>query len=222
MKDQLISCLMPLTAERKSFLPQALDCLRNQTYPNLELVVVADEGEPIEIDYPRVKIITLPGRHNNGKKLNEACAVAQGQILIKWANDDWYAPDRIERQVRPIIQGKVQATMIHPDIMLSLPDYRFWKITKSYALVPEDGTLAFTRDRWGEHNQFTEKPLIGTVAFILRCLDRYTLIQMLANKGSYIYVKHPDATWKVKPEEIGEPIQSDVLSKLFARQRAIA
>jgi hypothetical protein len=75
---------MPTTAARAKFWPRALAMFAAQDWPNRELVTVDD--------------VVFAG--TIGAKLNYGAQVASGEILIRWDDDDWNAPNRITTQVR--------------------------------------------------------------------------------------------------------------------------
>src|SRR4051794_28154272 len=85
------------THERPAFLPLALACYRQQTYPNRELIVV-DDGA----DYPvaAADVAACGGRLLRyepgtplGAKINLGLRQAAGPLCLKMDDDDWYAPD---------------------------------------------------------------------------------------------------------------------------------
>jgi glycosyltransferase involved in cell wall biosynthesis/predicted O-methyltransferase YrrM len=99
-----VSCLMP-TANRRAFVPLAIEGFLGQDYPDRELVILDDGGDPVADlvpDDPRVRYQRLATRTTLGAKRNLACEAARGQVLVHWDDDDWYAPDRISRQVRAL------------------------------------------------------------------------------------------------------------------------
>jgi glycosyltransferase involved in cell wall biosynthesis len=108
----LVSCLMP-TMNRRAFIPRALAMFEAQDYPNRELIVLEDGDEDsselcyasadrfrafgITHGFPRVRYFRFGG--TLGAKLNQGARAAFGEILIRWDDDDWNAPNRISTQV---------------------------------------------------------------------------------------------------------------------------
>jgi glycosyltransferase involved in cell wall biosynthesis len=103
----LVSCLMP-TADRREFVGRAFKCFQQQTYPELELVVLDDGTDPIAdlvpVD-PRIRYIRQHSKSNHGQKLNFCNIVANGEFAIVFDDDDAYAPDRVAKQVWPLLLG---------------------------------------------------------------------------------------------------------------------
>jgi glycosyltransferase involved in cell wall biosynthesis len=99
-----VSCLMP-TLDRRAFVPLAIEGFLGQDYPERELVILDDGDDPVADlipDDPRVRYERLERRTVLGAKRNLACQATRGEVLLHWDDDDWYAPDRISRQVRAL------------------------------------------------------------------------------------------------------------------------
>jgi len=94
------------------FVTEALDSVINQTYKNIELIVIDDgstdgSGKVIKkwmINHPKATLI-LNGR-NLGycKTFNKALALANGEFIIDFAADDIMLSEKIERQVNSFIK----------------------------------------------------------------------------------------------------------------------
>lgn len=105
-KQPLVSCIMP-TADRRRWVPQAIDYFLRQDYPNRELIVVDDGadavGDLIPPD-PRIQYVRLEGKRTVGAKRNLACQRAGGEIIVHWDDDDWMAPWRLSYQVAGLLE----------------------------------------------------------------------------------------------------------------------
>lgn len=96
----LISCIMP-TYNRRAFVPHAIRYFLRQDYPHKELIIIDDGTDAVEDLIPRhdaVRYLRLPQKITLGAKLNMACEMANGDIIMNWDDDDWYSPDRISYQ----------------------------------------------------------------------------------------------------------------------------
>jgi filamentous hemagglutinin family protein len=97
------------TANRRQFVPEAIRLFLAQDYPERELIVV-DDGDDIVADLipdnGQIRYLRLESRHSTGVKRNLACAVARGEIIAHWDDDDWYAPWRLSRQVAAIVDDE--------------------------------------------------------------------------------------------------------------------
>lgn len=129
----LVSCIC-VTRNRRAWLPTAIRCFLRQTYRPIELVVVndADVGtQPIadivlreyqtverERGFGNVPSIQywngfyrqsyFVTRGSIGAKRNAACALANGELICHWDDDDWSAPTRIEHQVSLLLSTPPQ------------------------------------------------------------------------------------------------------------------
>jgi len=107
--EGLVSCIMP-TRDRAAWLPRAIECWQAQTYAPLQLVVIDNGAHPIKDILPTDPRIIYT-RTGQGMKLgmlrNLACQVAGGEFIAHWDDDDWYAPNRIERQVEALGEAQV-------------------------------------------------------------------------------------------------------------------
>jgi glycosyltransferase involved in cell wall biosynthesis len=93
-----VSCVLA-TKDRPAFVAQALRCWERQTHSDRELIVV-DDGAPgpvaalcdgrAGVRYLHLEPTLL------GTKLNIGIDAAEGDVLQKWDDDDWYAPDFLE------------------------------------------------------------------------------------------------------------------------------
>lgn len=87
------------------WLPQAIACYRNQSYPRAkrELLIVADGEDvrdllPSDDDSIRLIVLDLPYGYSIGAKRNYGCSRARGEIVAHWDDDDYSAPFRLVDQ----------------------------------------------------------------------------------------------------------------------------
>jgi hypothetical protein len=79
---------MATTSKRAAFRPRALECFREQVYPdNWEVDLLVDEHETNTL----------------GRKLNDMAAHTASEFLITWDDDDCHSPTRIARQITPLL-----------------------------------------------------------------------------------------------------------------------
>lgn len=115
-------------------LPTALRALREQTWQNLEIIVLDDCSpddtcavvERIAAIDPRVRLVRMPQNAGAYVARNEGLDLATGEFVTLHDADDWAHPMRIETQVRYLQE--------HPDVM---------GCTTQQARV--DSSLGFTR-----------------------------------------------------------------------------
>jgi glycosyltransferase involved in cell wall biosynthesis len=100
-----VSCIMP-TADRRRFVPVAIEYFLAQDYPDKELIVLDDGADAVADlipDDPQIRYLRLEVRQRLGAKRNIACAAAGGELIAHWDDDDWYAPARLRRQVDSLL-----------------------------------------------------------------------------------------------------------------------
>lgn len=108
----LVSCLMP-TRNRHALLPAAVANFLAQDFCDAELLIVSEDGIPDSIQAAlatgRVRHVPCPPGLSLGAKRNFACTQAKGELLAHWDDDDWYAPDRLRRQVEALLVSPAAA-----------------------------------------------------------------------------------------------------------------
>jgi len=98
----LVSIITP-TFEREQFLPQSLRLVRQQTYPNIEWLILDDSPHPSKMlnncSDPRVSYEHISQRLTIGEKRNRLIEKARGAIIAHFDDDDYYAPRFIDVMV---------------------------------------------------------------------------------------------------------------------------
>ncbi len=105
MSSPLVTVIC-LCYNHRRFLAASIQSVINQTYSNLEIIIVDDastDGSQELIDQfkneDRVKLVMLPDNLGNCAAFNRGLALAHGKYIIDLATDDVLMPDRIEKQV---------------------------------------------------------------------------------------------------------------------------
>ncbi|CCN41690.1 hypothetical protein VIBNISO65_1000003 [Vibrio nigripulchritudo SO65] len=113
MHNPLVSVVMSVY-NSCSFLAEALDSIINQTYENIEIILVddgsTDESLIILEEYAKIDTrIRLISRENKGLaySLNEAIRNSKGSYIARMDADDISALDRIEKQVEYMIRNNI-------------------------------------------------------------------------------------------------------------------
>ena len=89
------------------YLREAVESVLNQTYRNIQIIIVDDastDASAAEIrqlakQYPSVELLLLDQNVGNCKAFNSARNLIKGDFVIDFATDDVMTPDRIEKQV---------------------------------------------------------------------------------------------------------------------------
>ena len=105
-----VSILTP-TFNRRPFIRNIIECIRNQTYPQhrMEWVIVDDGTDKIEdlvrqagLDPIQIKYIPLQEKVALGKKRNISHEHAKGSIFVYMDDDDYYPPERVKHAVETL------------------------------------------------------------------------------------------------------------------------
>ncbi len=103
----LVSVIIP-TYNRAYILPKAIESVLNQTYPNLELIIIddasTDETEELVKTFLKNSHIPilykkLPFRKGPSHARNIGISLARGELIAFLDSDDWFLSQKIERQV---------------------------------------------------------------------------------------------------------------------------
>jgi glycosyltransferase involved in cell wall biosynthesis len=116
-QDALVSIVFPVFNESADYITKSIDSILNQTYGNIEVLVMDDSNKPHAIDavnkyqgHPKVRILRTGNKRGLTIALNDGLAAATGVFVARADADDIQHPQRIEKQVAFLNQ--------HPDYML--------------------------------------------------------------------------------------------------------
>ncbi|WP_185960609.1 glycosyltransferase family 2 protein [Pedobacter westerhofensis] len=152
----LVSCIMP-TANRQRFLPLAIDYFLQQDYKNAELIIM-DDGNESAFDLipsnPKIHYFYTEPIGTIGIKRNVACQKANGEIILHWDDDDWYASNWITRQVDAQLNSGADITGLN-QVMFYSPS-----LNKRYMYEDTDmekpwlcgATMAYKKTFWEKHS----------------------------------------------------------------------
>lgn len=122
MIEGLVSVIMP-TYNASQFLAESIECILNQTYTNLELLITDDCSKDPKVraiieEYAkkdnRVKPFFFSENKGPGCARNNSIENAQGQYIAFCDSDDRWFPDKLEKQI---------AFMKEKDCCLSFASY---------------------------------------------------------------------------------------------------
>lgn len=99
-----------LNYNQARFLQQAVDSVREQTYPNVEIILVNDAStdssekviKNILARHPDIRYIRNDQNLGNCRSFNKALRVAKGEYMIDLAADDMLLPDRVRLGVESL------------------------------------------------------------------------------------------------------------------------
>jgi glycosyltransferase involved in cell wall biosynthesis len=199
----LVTAIMP-TRGRPDFAMQAVRYFLAQDYGRKELVVLED-GEPqltrLLPDDGRVRhVTTKTSGRSIGAMRNEACGLARGDIIAHWDDDDWYGPERLSRQVAPLISGEADVTALRDSLMFDLPNWRFWRCKpdlhrRLFVRDVHGGTLVYRRQVWKEKAQFPNRSLAEDAIFLELAVRRGARLVAVEAGNIFLYVRHGSNAW---------------------------
>ncbi len=110
-KEPLVSVMMP-ARNAGDFLLEAIESILNQTYKNLELIIVddasTDDSYKIAKSFLDSRVRVFRNNKNLGitKSANFAVGKARGEFIARMDADDISYSDRIEKQVEFLLENK--------------------------------------------------------------------------------------------------------------------
>lgn len=137
-----VSCLCP-TYRRPHLLRNAIGCFLQQDYPaeRRELVILEDAGQLASQRGEGWDVVAVPRRFRSlPEKYNALAALARGEILVVWEDDDIYLPWHISAHVETLAKNGFSK----PSRVRSLYT---GTLSEQGAGGLFHGSLAFTRDR---------------------------------------------------------------------------
>lgn len=195
-KTPLVSCLC-VTRNKINFLQRAIECFRNQTYPNKELIIVYESDDSTtkalleEIEQKDIKIfeVSAEPKLTLGALRNYSIEVSAGEYFCQWDDDDWYHDTRIEKQMDAMKLNHKQGSIlifwlmydaVNHDAYLSSP--RAW-----------EGSILCHRSVYPT-TRYSDLKIGEDVAFV-RDLIAKNILHPIVDASLYIYSYHGNNTW---------------------------
>lgn len=192
--DPLVSCLC-VTRGRVSLLRRAVRCFFAQTYEPRELVVVfeSDDAETrtfLELlDSPQVFAVEVPvhPKLTLGALRNIALRSGSGTYIAQWDDDDWYAPSRLEEQMRALRSLKrAGCVLLRWTIFDHLTQRAYVSGKRAW-----EGSLVSERD---SVPRYSDLPKSEDTPVLAQMLGEGKLVR-LDRPELYIYTYHGHNTW---------------------------
>lgn len=155
MNQPLVTCIMP-TANRQKFIPLAISYFKAQSYPNKELVIIDDGLESVRNlipEDPEIRYYYTAPLGTIGVKRNYACEKANGDIIMHWDDDDWYAADWVSKQVDALITSNADITGLNRVDFYSPAVDKRWRYEDLDLEKPWlcGATMAYRKSFWQAH-----------------------------------------------------------------------
>jgi len=201
----LVSCIC-ITQNRRLFLHQAIQYFfRAQHFCQLDCELIILDGsaqlnEEVATDaaseWDDVHYFHLPTTAHTrmGEFHNRACQLSRGEIIMKWDDDDWYAADRIDKQVKNLKDYRSNGMAL-----LFTSQYygyhlaekkafrsRCWNVSLSGTM---GGILAFHRTVW-EQVPFQDVEQGEDAVFFEDCKKAEITMLDSVDPSLYVYIRH--------------------------------
>jgi glycosyltransferase involved in cell wall biosynthesis len=206
----LVSCLMVTlhSAMRVAFMKKSIGAYCAQTYPYKELIIVQDSGSSVVKDEIAAFVVGLgrndivfvdaPTGMTLGALRNFSRGQARGLVHCPWDDDDFFHPERIERQLAALIEFGGEAVGLQ-DTMQFFPATRelYWTNWRQTPATIAPGSIMYRA------STDIIYPEVGAVA--RRGEDSVICAQLLAKRQLsalaglphlMVYVSHGSNTWE--------------------------
>jgi len=170
----LVTVIMSTWKPDESF-RTAVTSLVAQTWRNLEILVVDDHSpkkyddllESVTSMDPRITLMRMPKNGGTYKIRNHAIARSSGSFITFQDSDDWAHPERIERQVAPLLEptGLVathaRGARMYPDLSIVKVGYSTFRVAAASMMFRRDVVLralgGFDETRKAADTEFAER-----------------------------------------------------------------
>lgn len=195
------------TANRRRFVPLAIQNFLQQDYPNRELVIL-DDGQESVADLapadPRVKYMRAQQRQTVGAKRNHCIRASQGNLIMHWDDDDWVAPHRIRYQVEGMLREDAEVCGLRQMLFHELASGKTWLYTYPPNLRTwvAGGSLLYKRNYW-QRAPFPDVQVGEDSRFLWK--QTHGKLTVLPDYRFYVAMIHPENT---SPKVCSDPYWS--------------
>lgn len=218
------------TYNRPDFLARALSIFDSYSYGKKELIIVDDSPAPTYTgNRPDVKYVMLRERTNLGVKHNIAARMAQGEVMAAQDDDDLFAPQRLSKQLEPIVRRECDMTGYRMRDMIRFPEMKFYRFKEGVKILPgprttgiylpkfHDSTAMWRREIWDAGIQFSNQTVFQKGDFLNDACRAGYKAKALDNNGEFIYARHKGNTWQFNPNLLIEVVPPIYVRKLVNR-----
>jgi glycosyltransferase involved in cell wall biosynthesis len=115
MSRPSVSIITP-THGREEFLSAIADCVRSQTYQDIEWLVLDDSAEPsVELSchaWDRLHYMHSAERLTIGEKRNRLIDIAKGDVVVHFDDDDFYAPEYVSSVLASLVKEHSDVSLL--------------------------------------------------------------------------------------------------------------
>jgi glycosyltransferase involved in cell wall biosynthesis len=179
-----------LSYNQSEYLAQSVESVLTQTSPDWELLVIENGSTDGSQDllkryagHPQVRLVLHPDNQACTRRLNEGIAQAHGEFVSILYSDDFYLPNKVERQLQCFAEGPPNLGVVYS------PGYRLNQTTG-------DRWLDATVDASGQVlNTFLDNLVntayVNPISPMVRreCFVRYPFLEKIFIEGEAIYLR---------------------------------
>lgn len=220
MPTPLVSAVMP-TGNRPNYVKHAIEMFMAQSWPEKELIILDDSPYPHQLPLiydRRIRHIRLYDKTPLGLKHDMGVSLAMGEYICHWDDDDWFAPNRIERQVKALDDNKADVCGFLRDLVF-FTDGRWGRVVGHTNDIVDwagnagmayskyhfhDGTAMFRRRVMREIVRYGGHHVSQKVFFLNELVNRGFKHVDIKNEGGFVYVRHLDNIWQPNWEKCYE------------------
>lgn len=223
----LVTIITP-TRGREAFLPLAHACVQAQTYPNIQWVVFDDSPAPSPYLQPKAAknliYINAPDLFAVGEKRNLMIEHSQGEIIVHFDDDDYYAPQYVETLVNWLEEGADFITLSgwylysrslrrfgYWDTAAGGPHYRWSRSGAVFVTEntpPDDGnrlgygfSYAYRRSLWESAGPFAAVDSMEDLAFARTASATGRVVTRPDQTGLCLHILHEGSTSLCLPQQ---------------------
>jgi len=206
MAQPLVSVLTP-TFNRRKFIPTAIACFKDQTYPqkHMEWLILDDGTDKVKDIFDKaiaegltnVRYVALPDGEKLpiGAKRNLLNDMAKGEIIVCWDDDDYYPPERVRKAVNRLRAVPGKAVQVAGSSMLHMyftDRDEIWTIGPYGPKHCTNGTMAYWRTYF-ENNRYDDKAEKAEERKFMR--DWSTDVLQLRSEDTMLVICHAHNTF---------------------------
>ena len=160
--EPLVSVIIPVY-NRENTLKRAIDSVLNQTYKNIELIIVDDASTDGSLQIAQaylkdgVKILTLSKNVGAAEARNCGMKAAKGEYIAFQDSDDEWFPDKLSVQIN---------YMISEDVLVSFCPYLLQLDENICKLCPAKETIQIIKKQ-GLHEILQKGNVVGTPTLVI-------------------------------------------------------
>jgi glycosyltransferase involved in cell wall biosynthesis len=196
VSQPLVSVIIP-SYNHEKYVEQAIMSVVNQTYKNIELIII-DDGSKDNSPYLIKELINsidsykiiFEIQENMGltKTLNKAINMANGEFIAFLASDDMYLPNRVEEGVNVFLSSKADVGVVYSDgVVIDEDGNQLYKYSEKYKVplskntykelllrdwIPAPGVL-YRKSSLIECGLFDESSKLEDYDILLRLSQKY-------------------------------------------------